>query len=245
LNAAKEFGRHEGATLFMTLMAGFQALLARYSGQERIVVGTDVANRVTPETEQMIGFFINLLPVATDLSGNPTFRQLIGRVRDGLLEAYGHQEVPFAKIVQELQPERSSAHNPIVQVLFVMQNVPRPKPDIAGLKLEGFEIPVRTSKFDIGVFMVEKADKLLGYWVYSTDLFDQQRIQRMAGHFERLLRGAIQQPDEPISALEIFSSEEKGELEAGRKQRKLSHLQKLMATAPEVVGISAKEEDKR
>src|SRR5580700_7571150 len=118
LRGLKELGRQQGATLFMTLMAGFQAMLSRYSGQEQIVVGTDLANRTTPETERMIGFFINLLPVRNDLSGNPTFRELLGRVREGLLEAYAHQEVPFPKIVQEIQPERSATHNPIVQVLF-------------------------------------------------------------------------------------------------------------------------------
>ena len=112
LRALKELGREEGATLFMALMAGFQALLSRYSGQEQIVVGTDLANRTTPDTERMIGFFINLLAVRNDLSGNPTFRELLGRVREGLLEAYAHQEVPFPKIVQEIQPERSANPQP-------------------------------------------------------------------------------------------------------------------------------------
>jgi non-ribosomal peptide synthetase component F len=104
----------------MTLMAAFQALLSRYSSEEQIVVGTNLANPTTAETERMIGFFINLLAVRTVLSGNPTFRELLGRVREGLLEYYAHQEVRFPKIVQELQPERSATHNPIVQVLLVM-----------------------------------------------------------------------------------------------------------------------------
>jgi len=245
LKAVKELARQEGATLFMTLLAGFQALLARYSGQNDIVVGTDVANRSTPETERMIGFFINLLPVRTDLSGNPTFRELLARVRDGLLEGYAHQEVPFAKIVQELQPERSNSHNPIVQVLFVMQNIPRPRKELAGLTLEGFEIPVTTSKFDIGVFMMEKADELLGYWVYSTDLFDQETILNMARHFTILLGEAATRPDERLSALEMLSAEEKQQQEESRKQRKLSQAKKLMATTPAGIGLSAKEEDKR
>src|SRR5439155_2806862 len=111
----------------------------------------------------MIGFFIDLLPVRTDLSGNPTFGELLDRVRDGLLEGYANQEVPFAKIVQELQPERSTSHNPIVQALFVMQNIPRPRRELAGLQLEGFGVPITSSKFDLGVFMTETADQLLGH----------------------------------------------------------------------------------
>ena len=111
----------------MTLIAAFQAMLSKYSGEEQIVVGTDLANRTMPETERMIGFFINLLAVRTDLSGNPTFRELLRRVRERLLEAYAHQEVPFPKGVPEIQPERTTTHNPIVQVLFVMQNAPLTK----------------------------------------------------------------------------------------------------------------------
>ena len=122
LAAVKELARREGATLFMTLMAVFQTMLAKYSGEDQIVVGTDLANRTMPETESMLGFFINLLAVRSDLSGNPTFRELLGRVREGLLESYAHQEVPFPKIVQEMQPDRRATHNPLVQVLFVMQN---------------------------------------------------------------------------------------------------------------------------
>jgi non-ribosomal peptide synthetase component F len=245
VNAVKKLGRQEGATLFMTLMAVFQALLSRYSGQQQIVVGTDVANRATAETERMIGFFINLLPVAIDLSGNPTFRELLGRVRDGLLEGYAHQEVPFAKIVQELQPERNSSHNPIVQALFVMQNIPRPGREIAGLKLEAYDVPLTTSKFDIGVFMSEKADQLHGYWVYSTDLFDHETILKMAGHFGTLLAAAVGQPDERLSALEMLSKEEKQQQEEERRRRKQSQFKKLMAAAPEAVGLSSKDKDKK
>ena len=167
----------------MVLMAAFQALLSRYSGQEQIVVGTDLANRTTPETERMIGFFINLLAVRNDLSGNPTFRELLGRVREGLLEAYAHQEVPFPKIVQDIQPERSATHNPIVQVLFVMLNVPKARRELAGLQVEFFDVPVTTSKFDLGVFVAERPDGLIGYWIYSTELFEQGTMQRMVRHF--------------------------------------------------------------
>jgi amino acid adenylation domain-containing protein len=238
LRGLKELGRQEGATLFMTLMAGFQTMLSRYSGQERIVVGTDLANRKTPETERMIGFFINLLAVRNDLSGNPTFRELLARVREGLLEAYAHQEVPFPKIVQDLQPERSATHNPIVQVLFVMQNVPRGKRELAGVQLEPFEVPVTTSKFDMALFVGERPDELIGYWVYSTELFDQSTIQRMVRHFGNLLRSAVAQPDARLTALAMLSPEEVEQQEAEKKQRKQSQFKKLKSTAPVAVGLA-------
>jgi hypothetical protein len=244
LRSLRELARQEGVTLFMALMACYQAMLSRYSGQEQIAVGTDLANRTTPETERMIGFFINLLAVKTDLSGDPTFRELLARVREGLLEAYAHQEMPFDKIVQELQPERSTTHNPIVQVLFVMQNVPRPKRELAGLHLEGFEVPVKTSKFDMALFVAERPDELLGYWVYSTELFDQATIQRMLRHFGNLVHNAVSQPETRLSGLAMLSSEEMERQEAEKKQRKQSQFKKLKVTAPEAVALSADAGDK-
>ena len=239
LDAVKQLARQEGVTLFMALMALYQLLLSKYSGEEHIVVGTDLANRTMPETERMIGFFINLLAVRIDLSGDPTFRQLLGRVRDGLLESYAHQEVPFPKIVQDIQPERSATHNPIVQVLFVMQNVPRSKRELAGLRMDPFEVPVTTSKFDMALFVGERADGLVGYWVYSTELFEQSTIQRMLRHFTHLLESAISEPDARLSALSMFSAEELAQQEAEKKQRKHSQLSKLKTTAPAPVGLSA------
>ena len=238
LRLAKELGQQEGATVFMTLMAAFQALLSRYSGQEQIVVGTDLANRTMPETERMIGFFINLLAVRGDLSGNPSFRELLRRMREGLLEAYAHQEVPFPKIVQEIQPERSATHNPIVQVLFVMQNIPRAKRELPGLRMEGFEVPVTTSKFDMALFVAERPDGLIGYWVYSTELFDQSTIQRMVRHFGTLLQSAVAQPDARLSSLAMLSAEELEQQEAEKKSRKRSQFKKLKNTAPEAMGLS-------
>ena len=234
----KRLGRQEGATPFMTLMTVFQALLSRYSGEEQIVVGTDLANRTMPETERMIGFFINLLPVRTDLSGNPTFRELLRRVREGLLESYAHQEVPFPKIVQEIQPERSSAHNPIVQVLFVMQNIPRPRRELAGLQVEAFDLQIIQSKFDMAVFIAETPDGLVGYWVYSTELFERLTIQRMIRHYCNLLRSALSQPDARLSALAMFSQEEIEQQGAEKQSRKRSQFGKLSATVPQAVGFS-------
>jgi len=238
LNALKHLARHEGTTLFMVLIAIYQTMLSKYSGEEQIVVGTDLANRMMPETERMIGFFINLLAVRTDLSGNPTFRALLGRVREGLLESYAHQEVPFPKIVQEVQPERSATHNPIVQVLFVMQNAPRARRTLAGLQLEPFDIPVTTSKFDMALFVAERPEGLLGYWVYSTELFDQSTIQRMLRHFGNLLEAVLANPDARLSSLAMLSPEEIAGQQAEKQSRKLSQSRKLMKTAPEAVGLT-------
>ena len=238
LTALKELGRQEGATLFMALMAVYQAMLSRYSGEEQIVVGTDLANRTMPETERMIGFFINLMAVRTDLSGNPTFRALLGRVREGLLESYAHQEVPFPKIVQEVQPERSATHNPIVQVLFVMQNTPRGKRELAGLQVEPFELPITTSKFDMALFVVERPDGLAGYWIYSTELFDQATIQRMIRHFGNLLEAAVANPDARLESLAMLTAEEVSQQNAEKQARKQSQSKKLKMAAPTAVGLS-------
>jgi hypothetical protein len=237
-HALKKLSQEEGVTLFMTLLAGFQALLSRYSGQDQIVVGTDVANRTSTETEQLIGFFINLLALRTDLSGNPSFLELLGRVREVALGAYAHQDMPFDKLVEELQPERSLSHNPLVQVLFVMQNTPRENRELAGLKLTNFEMPITRSKFDLAVFMVEGENGLIGNWLYSSDLFEKSTILRMASHFETLLRNVEAQPQTRLSALEILSESEKQQRDAEQKQRKQSRLNKLMTLEPTAVNLS-------
>src|SRR6266536_3814225 len=191
--SVKTFSQGEGVTPFMTLLAAFKALLARYSGQEHIVLGTDIANRTTAETERLIGFFINLLPLHTDLSGDPSFRELVSRTREVALGAYAHQDIPFDKLVEDLQPERSLSHNPIVQALFVMQNVPAQRDEYAGLELSLFPVPITRSKFDVAVFMQIAGAEMIAHWVYSTELFERSTILRMAGHFENLLRHAVTQ----------------------------------------------------
>ncbi len=238
----KKFSQAEGVTLFMTLLAGFQTLLSRYSGQEQIVLGTDVANRTTTDTEKMMGFFINLLAVRTDLSGNPTFRDLLGRVREVALGAYAHQDMPFDKLVEELQPERSLGHNPLVQALFVMQNTPRQKQELTGLKLSPFPTPITRSKFDLAVFMVESERGLSGDWLYSTDLFDRSTILRVAKQFETLLGNALAQPDSRLTALDFLTEQERQKSEAEKKERKQSQLKKLMTIEPKAASLTGKKE---
>jgi amino acid adenylation domain-containing protein len=239
LAGVKELARQEGATLFMVLLAVFQTMLARYSGEDQIVIGTDLANRTMPETERMIGFFINLLAVRSDLSGNPTFREFLGRVREVLLESYAHQEVPFPKVVQEVQPERSATHNPIVQVLFVMQNIPRGRRELAGLQVDLFEVPITSSKFDMAVFLGETEQGLSIYWVYSTELFDQSTIQRIGRHFSTLMRSVCAQPDLRLSALTVLSPEEIEQQKAEKQQRKKSQVGMLKTTTPASVGLTS------
>ncbi len=238
LAAMRELARREGATLFMALMAVFQTMLAKYSGEDQIVVGTDLANRMMPETESMLGFFINLMAVRSDLSGNPSFRELLSRVREGLLESYAHQDVPFPKIVQELQPDRRATHNPLVQVLFVMQNTPRARRELAGLQVEPFEVPVTTSKFDMAVFVSERPEGLNGYWVYSTEIFERATILRMLSHFSNLVDSVLAQPDARLSALTMLSAQELAQQEADIMQRKQSQFKKLKATTPSEVRLA-------
>src|SRR6266700_5560518 len=200
--SVKAFCKNEGVTPFMTMLATFKALLSRHSGEQHIVLGTDIANRTTAETERMIGFFINLLPLHTDLSGNPTFRELVLRVREVALGAYAHQDVPFDKLVEDLQPERSLSHNPIVQGLFVMQNIPRQRLELPGLELASFPLSITRSKFDIAVFMRETGHDMVQDLLYSTELFERETVLRLALQFENLLRYAVLQPGTRLNALE-------------------------------------------
>jgi len=237
-NALRQLSSAEGATLFMALLAGFSALLSRYSSNQQFVIGTDGANRNAAETEQLIGFFVNILPLRIDLSGNPTFRVLLQRVRERAVGALGHQEVPFDKLVQEIQPERASNHNPIVQVLFVLQNTPRTNRPFSDLELSGFELEVMDSKFDLAVFVGEHAEGLVAYWLYATDLFDGATIRSMARSFDAILTRAAESPDKDLSALRQLTAEDKLEREAAAKNRKKSQLERLMAAEPHVVGLS-------
>ena len=158
-------------------------------------------------------------------------------LREVTLGAYAHQDMPFDKLVEELQPERNLSHNPLVQVLFVMQNLPRRRRELTGLTLSSFEMPITRSKFDLAVFMVEDDTGLTGNWLYSTDLFERATILRMASHFETLLRSAVADPDARLSALEVLSEEEKRQRGAEKKQRKQSQLKKLMNVEPKAVSL--------
>src|ERR1041385_8782014 len=164
----------------MTLLATFQLLLSRYSRRDDVTVGTDLANRRLPETEASIGFFINTLVLRTDLSGDPTFRELLGRVRVVTLEAYAHQDVPFQELVQTLQPARNPSQNPLFQVMFLVQNAPAPPLAIKDLRVTRIALANSTSAFDLTVSLTENdRGGLEGVFRYSTDLFEDRSITAM------------------------------------------------------------------
>ncbi len=210
--ALRELSRREGCTLFMTLLAAFQMLLSRYSGQEDVVVGTPIANRNRAEVEPLIGFFVNTLALRTDISGEPSFREVLRRVRDVTLSAYANQDVPFEKLVEELQPERSLSHQPIFQVMFALQNATRERLELPGLRLELWKSESRTTKFDLLLSMSESGEGLSGAFEYSTDLFDEQTIIRLEQHFEHLLQEVVSDAEQQVATIPLLSAVEQEQL---------------------------------
>jgi amino acid adenylation domain-containing protein len=209
--------QQEGATLFMTLLAAFNILLARYTGETDILIGTPIANRNKVEIEGLIGFFVNTLVIRTDLSGSPSFKTLLRRVRQTTLAAYDHQELPFEKVVEALQPERHLNHAPLFQVMFILQNTPDDVTDLADLKLTGLEIGSETAEFDLTLAITETGDTLVGSLAYNSDLFTAATIDRMLGHFHTLLAAIAEQPEKPISQLPLLTSGEQQQLQAWSK----------------------------
>jgi amino acid adenylation domain-containing protein len=206
-------GRSEEATLFMTLLASFKALLSRYAGQTDIVVGAGIANRYRAEIEGLIGFFVNMLVLRTDLSGDPEFRDALGRAREVCVGAYAHQELPFEKLVAELQPERDLGHEALFQVAFVQQNAPLSLHRLpTGLALRPLPVESTTAKFDLTVFVWEVPDGLSGMVEYSTDLFDAETIERMLRHYRAVLETVVANPECRLSELPLLADSERRQL---------------------------------
>lgn len=208
----RALSRREGTTLFMTMLAAFETLLMRYSGQPDITVGTPVTSRGRREMESLIGLFINTLVLRTDLSGNPTFRQLLKRVREVCLDAYEHQEVPFEKLVEALRPERNLSHSPIFQIMFTLEHEPVVSTNRAGLTLKPVLWINNTAKFDLSLTLVEDGTHLQGNFDYSTDLFTAETISRLTHHFQTLLESIVTNPDQPLSQLALLSPAEQQQL---------------------------------
>ena len=204
--------RREEATLFMTLLAGFQVLLHRYTGQTDFCVGSPIANRSRVDTQALIGFFVNTLVLRADLSGDPSFREVLARVRESALEAYAHQDLPFQKLAETLEPQRSLSHSPLFQVMFVLQNAPSGSLPLGGVSARPSEVDTDTAKFDLTVSLEESGGCITGLVEYSTDLFEAETIRRMVGHYETLLASAIQDPDQRISALQMLTQPERQQL---------------------------------
>ena len=210
--ALKDLSRRAGFTLFITLMAAFKTLLFRYTGQVDLVVGFPIANRNWGATEDLIGFFVNTLVLRTDLSDDPTFSELLIRVRHFCWEAYTYQDLPFERLVEELHPNRELGRNPLFQVMFVLQVAESAPTAIEGLSSEPIDVDAGTSKFDLTLSLAERDKKLTGSFEYSTDLFDHATIERMIGHFQTLLEGIVGDPDQRISDLPILTEAERRQL---------------------------------
>jgi len=208
VGAIKNLSRRESVTLFMTLLAAFKTLLYRYSDRKEVIVGSPIAGRNRAEVKNLIGLFVNTLVLRTDFSGNPSFRELLHRVRDVCLGAYAHQDLPFEKLVEELQPERDLGRNPLFQVLFALQNIPVSVIDFTDLTARRLEVDSGTAKFDLSLSLAEEGNRLVGCFEYSTDLFDHSTIERMIGHFRVLLEGILTDPDKPVSTLPLLTAAE-------------------------------------
>ena len=209
---AAELGRVAGATPFMTLLAAFNVLLHRYTGQSDIAVGTPIAGRPRSEFGPMIGLFVNSLVLRTDLSGDPDFRELLGRTRRTAVEAYSHQEVPFDQIVSALQPDRGAGHSPLFQVMFAYQDDPLRELQTPGLTLVPMEIEAVAAKFDLTLFATETEKGLVLGLEYDADLFDPSTVDRMLVHYRSLLEVAVEGPGRPIASLPMLPAAERHQL---------------------------------
>jgi len=206
--ALRALSQREGATLFMTMLAAFKILLHRHTGQDDIVLGLPIANRNRAELEGLIGFFVNTLVMRTDLSGNPTFREALRRVKEVTLEADAHQDLPFEKLVEEVHPERDLSRNPLFQVTFQLFSAPLTGDQVAGTLPEAIPIQKGTSNVDLAFDLFDSLGTVAGPLEYSTDLFDAATISRMLAHYQELLQDIVKNPDRRISDLQMFSPEE-------------------------------------
>ncbi|HEY4386294.1 MAG TPA: amino acid adenylation domain-containing protein, partial [Ktedonobacteraceae bacterium] len=209
LQELKALSQREGVTLFMTLLAAFQVLLLRYTGQEDLVVGIPIANRSRQELEGLIGFFVNTLALRTDLSGHPSFRQVLQRVREVALQAYAHQDVPFEKVVEMLELERSLSYTPLFQVFFSLQNMPMSELELAGLSWQPLELEQRTARFDLSLVLTESAQGLACSLEYNTDLFEAATISRLLGHWHTLLEEVVLCINRPIGQIPLLTTAER------------------------------------
>ncbi len=235
--AVRTLGRQRGASTFMVLLAAFECMILHFTGNPDIVLGTDLANRTNHQTEDLIGFFVNLLVLRTDLSGDPTFEALLGRVREVALEVYAHQDVPFDKLVEELKPERNNSYHPLVQVLFVQQNTPRKSSPMPGIETTPYPLEM-PSKFDMVIFVMETDNGISGNWLYNPDLFDSSTISKMASLFQLVLETVITNPTLSISSLtETLAQADQQQRQTQHKEFQEISLQKLKSFKRRAVTI--------
>ncbi|MBV9788377.1 MAG: amino acid adenylation domain-containing protein, partial [Chloroflexi bacterium] len=236
-----------GATLFMTLLAAWQTLLSRYSGQTDIAVGTPIAGRVRPELEGVVGFFVNTLVLRSDLTGQPSFADLVARVRTTALGAYAHQDLPFEMLVEAVQPARDLSRSPLFQVMFALQNTPRTTIDLPELTLEPLGMEQQTAKFDLTLSVTETPSGMYAALEYRTELFDPPTIARMAEHFQTLLAAIVADPQRSIAALPLLTDAEHQQLLAWNPISSLPvdartvhvHFEAQVARTPDAIAVSS------
>ena len=233
--------RAEGVTLFMTLLAALQTLLYRYTNSEDIVVGTDIANRNRAETESLIGFFVNLLVLRTNLSGNPTFKELLKRVREVTLGAYAHQDLPFAKLVDALRRDKKASETSLFQVLFVFQNALMPSLEFANLTITPIDIDTEGAKFDLAIFVEETEAGIVWRLRYSTDIFEHQFIMQMSENLQTLLTNIADNPNTKIKELEMLTESEKKAQLAAKTKRTKANFKKFKSIKPKAVSLPEKD----
>ena len=209
-DALKAMSSREGITFYTTLVAAFKTLLYRYTGQDELLIGTATAGRKRPETQKLLGFFLNTLVLRTDISGNPTFRELLRRVREVIVSAIAHEDVPFEFLVKELRPERNLSQNPLFQVLLTLEPPLTILP--SGWTLTQMDVTVGTSKFDLSLELDDRPEGLIGRFEYNTDLFDAATIDRMVGHWQTLLEVISTCPDQRVGELPLLTSDERQRL---------------------------------
>src|SRR5215213_4590311 len=205
----RDLSRRHGSTLFMTLLAAFDLLLCRYANQEQVLVGSPIANRNRSETEGLIGFFVNTLVLRGDVRGNPSFRELLRRVRETALGAYAHQDLPFEKLVEELQPERDMSRSPLFQVMFVLQNAPGEALELEGLTLSGMESAGDTAKFELMLGLQEVGDVVAGGINYNRDLYEAETIERLVASYEQVLRAVVADAEQRVFDIDLLSDAER------------------------------------
>jgi amino acid adenylation domain-containing protein len=219
----KAMGTREGATLFMCLLAAFQVMLSKYTGQQDIAIGTPVANRNRTETEGLIGFFVNTLVLRTRLDGNPTFREILKRVRNVALEAYQHQDMPFEKLVEELAPERDLSRTPLFQVMLVLQNTGQQDLCLPGIEVTRIHCGEHVAKFDLMLTFEEKQGAIAGAYTYACDLYERQSVNRFAEHLLVLLMSMTSNPDLPVSELCLLNDSERQQLLVERNSTRVAY----------------------
>ncbi|MFP2934470.1 non-ribosomal peptide synthetase, partial [Pyxidicoccus sp. 3LG] len=204
--------QQEGATPFMALLAAFQLLLSRYTGQQDIAIGSPIAGRHRRETEGLIGFFVNTLVLRTRVDDGVSFRHLLRQVKESALGAYTHQDVPFERLVEELRPTRDLSRGPLVQVLFALQNAPMPELHTQQLALRPLEVSSPTAKFELELDLTDSLEGIQGSLGYNTDLFESTTVQRMADQFRALVEALVTQPDPPLASISLMTAEERQRL---------------------------------